>query len=210
MRLVRTDLVFDEASFEPPDSIENSRSYGFVSVCVPYDQSHPLSNIRPHLFESRGLNPDRFGYSEEIARLLFESFVSDPLLDSEEVQHKVISYCILAKALRTNTIGKKELKTIIDSNNHSGSALEYVLASNVVVERSPPQWINLNELLKFGPTVGGGMVIGLVASSYPIVLVTVPMGIILMGSAIGISKAFESGLPRMIQQRLFSRRGRDR
>jgi hypothetical protein len=71
----------------------------------------------------------------------------------------------------------------------------------VIIENSPPSLINFNELLKSaGPAVAIGTFIGISATTYPILLATVPAGIIVVGAAVGISKVIQDGLTKVLER----------
>ena len=77
--------------------------------------------------------------------------------------------------------------------------LRRVRGIEVIVEHSPPFTINFTELLKIGgPTIAIGTFVGLSAMYSPILLATVPGGIIAVGSAITISNVIQDGLPKVI------------
>jgi hypothetical protein len=71
-----------------------------------------------------------------------------------------------------------------------------------VLEESPPYLVPLQFLVKQSPQIAIGTLIGAGAAggSYPLMLLTVPAGIIVVGSAIGISKGLEKGLNKAIER----------
>ncbi|NPU64725.1 hypothetical protein HL667_06940 [Bradyrhizobium sp. 83012] len=84
----------------------------------------------------------------------------------------------------------------------NGSIVNEVLQAGVVVERSPPQSVTLASLLKGASSVTIGTLLGqgVAAGSYPLMFITVPMGIVVVGSAIGISKGLQDGLQREVER----------
>ncbi len=64
----------------------------------------------------------------------------------------------------------------------------------IVVEQSPPQLLSLTELLKKGTGVSIGAYVGLQVASGPLLFVTVPLGIMIVGVAVGVSDALRIGL----------------
>lgn len=75
-----------------------------------------------------------------------------------------------------------------------------VLNAEIVIERSPPTAISLQALLVKAPGVAIGTFIGVQAAGEfaPLMLLTVPGGILAVSSAIGVSKALEAGLNKRI------------
>jgi hypothetical protein len=64
----------------------------------------------------------------------------------------------------------------------------------IVIEQSPPDLASLAELLKQGTGVALGAYTGLAVGSGPLLLLTVPLGIIIVATAAGIGSALEAGL----------------
>jgi hypothetical protein len=91
-------------------------------------------------------------------------------------------------------------------------AVDYVLAANIVIEQSPPDWALLKDLIKKSPGVAIGTYIGMqAAGQYPqLMYITVPAGIMVVSSAIGISKALAKGLNKKVEALLTSRNRRIR
>ncbi len=64
----------------------------------------------------------------------------------------------------------------------------------IVVEQSPTQLLSLTEFLKKGTGVSIGAYVGLQVASGPLLFVTVPLGIMIVGVAVGVSDALRIGL----------------
>jgi hypothetical protein len=78
--------------------------------------------------------------------------------------------------------------------------VEYVLQQNIVVERSPPESTPFSALIKGAtPIAGIGTYLGIqMASGDTLLMITVPLGILLVGSAVALTKAIEVGLLRIV------------
>ena len=73
--------------------------------------------------------------------------------------------------------------------------------ASIVIEQSPPLGIPLSTLMSRAPSVAIGTYIGMQAAggiSPWLMFVTVPTGILVIGSAIGVAKALEKGLNQRI------------
>jgi hypothetical protein len=72
----------------------------------------------------------------------------------------------------------------------------------IVVEQSPPLTITLAQLLKNASSTTIGTLLGVAAAgeNYPLMFITVPAGIIVVGSAYGVSKGLEAGLAKRIEK----------
>jgi hypothetical protein len=78
-----------------------------------------------------------------------------------------------------------------------------VMNGEIVIEGSPPQAITFRSLLAKAPAgVAIGTLVGMTAAGDVgmLALLTVPGGIIVCSSAIGISKALEKGLNKMVER----------
>jgi hypothetical protein len=83
------------------------------------------------------------------------------------------------------------------SNLHFVSA---ALNAPIVIEQSPPTTIPLGTLIAKAPGIAIGTFIGMqvAGDATYLMFVTVPGGILVVSSAIGISKALEQGLNRLV------------
>lgn len=72
----------------------------------------------------------------------------------------------------------------------------------VIVENSPPAELDWRALTKTASAVSIGTYIGLqiVPDGSPLLLISVPAGIIAVGSAVGISRGLENGLNKSIEK----------
>jgi hypothetical protein len=82
--------------------------------------------------------------------------------------------------------------------------VQYILNSNIVMERSPPYWEMLKSLISKSPGIGIGTFVGFeLSGSIPeLMIITVPVGILVVSSAIGVSKALERGLNKKVEHLL--------
>jgi hypothetical protein len=78
--------------------------------------------------------------------------------------------------------------------------VRYILDANIVIEESPPHWETLKALLakSSGVAIGTYAGIELAASNPELMIFTNPAGIVVVGSAIGVSKALAKGLNKKI------------
>ena len=87
--------------------------------------------------------------------------------------------------------------------------VEFLLRSDIVLEGSPPFPLPMVKIAKGGAAVVIGTFLGwgFADGNYPLMFVTIPTGIIVIGSAIGISKGLENGLNKWIEG-LFKKKGK--
>lgn len=74
--------------------------------------------------------------------------------------------------------------------------------ATVIVENSPPAELDWRTLTKTASAVSIGTYIGfqIVPAGSPLLLISVPVGIIAVGSAVGISRGLENGLNKSIEK----------
>jgi hypothetical protein len=81
--------------------------------------------------------------------------------------------------------------------------IEYAMNEAIIIENSPPEAITLRSLIARAPGVAIGTLVGAAAArqySPMLMFLTVPAGILVCSSAIGISKALEKGLNQRIEK----------
>ncbi|WP_349371761.1 hypothetical protein [Salinarimonas sp.] len=190
-RVIRTDLLFP--AFEP---IARSRYEASLSFLFQGgDWSHEF--VRDRTWERV--------FSNSIS--LTETFSHDERFRLEFLQG-FIPFALQNK--RIDAINYRAVDRILaEARKFDSFVFEEVLRENLVIERSPPSWLPVGEIIKWGPVTGGGFVLGMLGSFEPILLVTVPTGIVLIGSAVAIAKAFDRGISRMIAERILGRRDRE-
>lgn len=81
------------------------------------------------------------------------------------------------------------------------TVFSHILQESIILERSPPVSEKLSNLIHGASSVSLGWVVGTNLTHDPyMMLITIPAGIILMGSAIGISRGLERGLSKRIEK----------
>lgn len=83
-----------------------------------------------------------------------------------------------------------------------------VLNSEIVSEGSPLEWLPIEKLKASAAVVIGTFIgYGVADGNYPLMFITIPAGIVVIGSAIGVSRGLENGLNQYIQG-LFRKNGK--
>jgi hypothetical protein len=186
MRVIRTEMYFEPISIPFTDAHNPGVAFAWFNTGQEIDLSET-----------------------EIARLEFDygsiqgvrsvSVTDDNLFDFRR---------ILARALLGEPdVRDAELNTLLLSTPLR-SAVDAILGGDIIIERSPPSAINLKDLTRNVSSASVGTYMGFAAAgdNHALLFLTVPAGIIVVGAAVGISKALEAGLnkaiARFIQQRL--------
>jgi len=153
-------------------------------------------------------------FASELAELIFaesknvdnlaESIVLNRVLGliASEAQFKDINFI----ALRDADAALSEILNLSVDRRYIDFARETV-EQGFVVQNSPPEVANLLKLLAKHPSVLIGTYVGssIADGSLPLLLITVPLGIVVVGSAVGISRGLENGLHKSIEK-LISKR----
>lgn len=80
--------------------------------------------------------------------------------------------------------------------------VDYLLRQEIIIERSPPETVSLMSLLSHGTHVGIGSLLGytIAGGDIPLMCLTVPAGVMVMGAAAGVSNGLKSGLQKTIEK----------
>jgi hypothetical protein len=91
------------------------------------------------------------------------------------------------------------------------AVVNFLMEANIVIEQSPPSWEQLKSLVSKSPGIGIGTFVGFeMASNHTeLMIITVPLGIIVVSSAIGVSEALKKGLNKKVEA-LFKARSHPR
>jgi hypothetical protein len=177
MRVIRTEIYFD---------IENFVTYRPVGVSVAWIRGDfdvmRFQNIEEleHLTTRQGatvkrpLTPTRVErLPEELTNVIWDSF----------------------RELRTGW-------TLDEFRREVADYVNLVLREPIVIERSPPMHIALDDLIRAAkeksPSVLGA-VVGYVTGEGPYLLLTVPLGMLVVSSAAGLSRALDEGLYELLR-----------
>ena len=103
--------------------------------------------------------------------------------------------------------GQERSETISQPNAFFGAIynqrlVQEVLNGDIVIENSPPEAVTFRSLLAKAPGVAIGTMVGMKAAGDTslLMLLTVPTGIVVCSSAIGVSKALEKGLNKAVEK----------
>lgn len=80
--------------------------------------------------------------------------------------------------------------------------LDFLHEVNIVIENSPPSGIDFNNLVKSTSAVSIGTFIGYstVPEGSVLLFLSIPAGVIVVGTAVGVSKGLENGLNKAIEK----------
>ncbi len=173
MRVIRTEFYFDSTDLVAVDGIKTPK---FPGISVAWFKGR----------HAKSLGRKEAAASDE-AMLGFQF---DPLF-----QKRVFLDAALYDLAAPDLPGGVRNERIVN----------YLLDQDVVVERSPPVMETLRSLLTHGTNVSIGSYMGyaLAGGDIPLMFITVPAGVIVMGAAIGVSTGLKNGLQRTVE-RLFA------
>ncbi len=92
----------------------------------------------------------------------------------------------------------------------NANIIDFIYEAAVVLEQSPPEAVRFKDLLKRtnAPIYVGTFMGASLSYDHPaLLIITIPVGIIVVGSALGIAEAMAAGLNKRVQQ-MFDRRKR--
>lgn len=185
MRVIRTEMYFEDANGVRPDGprrflgVREEKNYGLAFAWFRTDNPDPFDIPNFKAFKVRELSID------DVPRAL------DALL--REVDGRDIE---LNRGRFTESVQNPEI-------------VEYVYEQEIVLEQSPPQGVRFKEILK---KTNGKLYVGTflgIGASYgnpALMFITIPLGIIVVGSALDVSDAMGAGLHKLIKQMFDQRR----
>ena len=182
MRVLRTDFIFDrsqvDVDHDPPDFPAISCAWFKIDEGDVYTRRLPseFPAGTPLAYSEGGLAPLVDGPTTDQIR----AFVSLSLYD--------IFY-----------EGEEDFGTVTNAR-----VVDWVLDQSIVIEESPPKAVPLKTLIGGSTTMTIGAMVGYGAapSAYPLLLlITVPMGIIVVGSAAAIAVGIQHGLHELVKQK---------
>jgi hypothetical protein len=182
MRVIRTELYFDEKTIRTDKRRSRFRALHF-----------PRENSGLAFVWFRG---DAVGPYEDIWA-------------SDWFRGKEIGYTKLENAidLLLQDVAGDEIWSLLDVIDaaRNRDIVEYVYDQDVVIEQSPPKAVKFKDLLKSSNTallIGAYIGQATAGDNPALLLLTVPGGIIVVGSALGVADAMADGLNKHVK-RLF-------
>jgi len=91
--------------------------------------------------------------------------------------------------------------------------VDFLLEQTIVLEESPPKAVPFKSLIGGGSIMSIGAAVGyaLTPTGFPLLLlITIPTGIIVVGSAAGVATALQHGLHEMVKKKFFERKIKSR
>jgi hypothetical protein len=184
MRVIRTEMYFNRGNEFTLSSLDQSKeNFGISFAFFRSDNDIDAQDLRKEIDGEWREYQDFYGVEDKLRLFLEGIFYGAQNLDYVMLERKSLS---------------------------AGSYVAAVFESSLVVERSPPQEFPLSIIGKAATSVTIGTFIGynVAPAGSPLMFVTIPFGIIVIGAAIGVSRALENGLnkslERVIKRRLKS------
>lgn len=172
MRVIRTELFYQAEELKIPKDIDHELS---VSVAWNGVSSWP-NNVTDILNEliAEGIIQQTFEIDE------YKRFLDDTIRGA--------SYR-----------PKKSRVAFPPSILSDPTTVHQILNEPIVIEQSPPIIEPFSGLLAKATPIAGGLYVGIhMASGDLVMMITVPLGILLVGTAVAVTKAIEAGLMRAV------------
>jgi hypothetical protein len=94
-----------------------------------------------------------------------------------------------------------ELSSVPDQQRIEQRVAVDLLAQNIVIERSPPVAQALSSFLHGATSVSLGALVGMNMTDSPyLMMITIPAGVIVMGTALGVSRGLQQGLQKRVEK----------
>jgi hypothetical protein len=184
MRIIRTEMYFDDVESIGPGVRKAARLNPGVGIA--------FFDVKP---------PPDFSFSRILKK---------PVVYSEPRDREVRRFLDLCIRGNERSYGRPYSKYWA-TDVHNVAIVDFLMDANIVVEQSPPSWEQLKTLVSKSPGIGIGTYVGfeLAGSHTELMIITVPIGIIVVSSAIGVSEALKKGLNKKVEA-LFKPRPRPR
>ena len=176
MRVIRTEMFFD---------------------------SHDVESIGPGVGKAARINPGvavAFMNLATPTKFPFGSILKEPVVYEHPNEREVRRFLDLAIRGNERSFGRRYSKYWAD-DVHNPAIVDFLMTANIVVEESPPTWEQLKALVSKSPATGIGTFVGFeLAGAHPeLMIITVPIGIVVVSSAIGVSEALKKGLNKKVE-----------
>ncbi len=174
MRVIRTEMFFENVEDIGPGVSKAARMN--PGVAVAFLDVKPTSNFP------------------------FSSLLKEPIVYDSPNEREMRRFLDLAVRGNERSYGRPYSKYWRDDVRNS-AIVDSIMNANIVVEESPPSWEQLKALVSKSPAIGIGTFVGFQwAGTHPeLMILTVPIGIVVVSSAIGISEALKKGLNKKVE-----------
>jgi hypothetical protein len=185
MRVIRTEMYFDDSSVNAADAHHRKRSmrrfnekknHGLAFAWFRNDGDDSFSIKSHKWFEGKEIGIDQIDLALDLLLRDVDEFEITRMLSGESVRNPEI--------------------------------IDYVLQQSIILEHSPPVAIPFKNLLKKTNSallIGAYVGYASAGDNPALMILTVPGGIIVVGSALGVADAMAYGLNKQIK-RLFDRK----
>jgi hypothetical protein len=192
MRVIRTEEYFDPSAvrWDYKELMHGNPGIGFAFIEAP-------GGIPAHFDELDRFTANISSRADdiEIDEFLNAAIQTGDLTVMEQMFH------LHARPARSRVGGRTARTSYKRSRPPPQPLVQDIRKLGIVIENSPPRLIDFDTLLKSaGPAVAIGTFVGLSAASHPILLLTVPGGIMGAAAAIALSKTIEDGLPKAVER----------
>jgi hypothetical protein len=171
-----------------------------------------VEDVGPGVSKAARMNPGvgvAFLNVESPANFPFGSILKKPIVVENTNEREVRRFLDLAVRGTERSYGHPYSKYWQDEV-HNGAIVDFIMNANIIVEQSPPSWETFKTLVSKSPGIGIGTFVGfqLAGAHTELMILTVPIGIVVVSSAIGISEALKKGLNKKVEALFKDKNGR--
>jgi len=184
MRVIRTEMYFDEIpGYQPPRSYrrrgieKEDKNPGIAFAWFRSEEPGPFDIGADKTFRVREITPDHI-----------PGVLGMLLRNSSEIDEGNLDYVKLDK-------------DYLDLFEEARPFVDYIYNEPIILEQSPPTAIPFKDILKRTNApiyLGSYLGYGLSYDQPVLLIITIPMGIVVVGSAIGVADAMAAGLNKRI------------
>ncbi len=181
MRVIRTEMYFDANSVKF-ETKERERNPGVVAAWFRMENAEQLD-----IGEIANLCDAKYArIAPKEAASVFDIFAD---LAVQNIRSET------AQNILQNALAKHDYRVA------NQGVVQFLYDAEIVLDGSPPFPFPLSKIAKGSAAVVIGTFLGwgVADGNYPLMFVTIPAGIILIGSAIGVSRGLENGLNKWIE-----------
>jgi len=173
MRVIRTELSYQAEELQNPKDIENE-----LGVSIAWGQVN--------------------GMPDNVSGILNELITDGVVRETFEIDDykRFLDDTLRGATFRPTQPGTFAFPLSILNDP---TTVHQILNEPVVIEQSPPTVEPFSGLLAKATPLAGGLFLGVkMASGDLVMMITIPVGILLVGTAVAVTKAIEAGLMRAV------------
>jgi hypothetical protein len=179
VRIIKTEMYFDATDLHWPRAEELYANPG-ISVAFIKAEFPDGRELLKEIVSDRPIE-----LADEGNELLIRIFLDEAVVGAQQ-------------PFRNRDTGDNT--SDIDVTIHNADIVDFIFDADIIIERSPPHAVAFKALAKSASALSVGAYVGVAGLEHPLLFLTVPAGILVVGAAVSVSKAFERGLNLKVER----------